>query len=75
MVRCEAYYKLENRRCDRDGAREVRAADGAHYLLCEYHRRQRWTTSVARWHGESGLRKTTPAALVAPAARGAFAWR
>ncbi|MBW3593861.1 MAG: hypothetical protein KY396_09225 [Actinobacteria bacterium] len=75
MGRCEGYYKLENRRCDRDGAREVRAADGAHYLLCDYHRRQRWTTSVARWHGESTLRKTAPAPLVAPAPPSVFAWR
>ena len=75
MARCEGYYKLENRRCDRDGAREVRAADGAHYLLCDYHRRQQWTTSVARWHGESSLRKSTPAPLFAPAEPDAFAWR
>ncbi len=70
-----AYYRLENRRCDRDGAREVRAADGTHYLLCEYHRRQLWTTNVARWHDESGLRKSTPAALIAPAEPSAFVWR
>ena len=75
MEGCEGYYKLENRRCDRDGAREVRGADGAHYLLCDYHRRQRWTTSVARWHGDSGLRKSLPAPLVTAAAPSTFAWR
>jgi hypothetical protein len=63
MGRCEGYYKLENRRCDREAMREVRAADGEHYSVCEYHRRQVWTAMVARWHGETGLRKTLPTGL------------
>ncbi|MDQ3890270.1 MAG: hypothetical protein M3312_06925 [Actinomycetota bacterium] len=70
MGRCEGYYKLENRRCDRDATVEVRAGDGEHYLVCEYHRSRGWTGSVARWRGESGLRTSSPAPLrsVPPAA-------
>jgi len=63
MLRCEGYYKLENRRCDRDAERYERAADGGLYLVCAYHRRQAWTTRVAHWHGEQGMRRTTPVAL------------
>ena len=74
MERCEGYYKLENRRCDRDGSGEVRASDGEHYLLCDYHRRQKWTTNVARWHGDSGLRRSVATPLHVPPPRGAFAW-
>lgn len=63
MGRCEGYYKLENRRCDRDGAGQVRAADGQSYLVCGYHAGQTWTTSVARWNGETGIRETRPTQL------------
>ena len=75
MGRCEGYYKLENRRCDRSGSREVRASDGESYLVCDYHRRQVWTTSVARWNGESGLRSSAPTELRSAVAQPrAFAW-
>ena len=74
MGRCEGYYKLENRRCDRSAAREVRAADGEHYLVCDYHRRQRWTACVARWNGDSDLRKSGPAVLRETQQPRAFAW-
>jgi hypothetical protein len=60
MARCEGYYKLENRRCDRDGRRELRAADGELYLVCAYHARQVWTASVARWNGQTGIRASAP---------------
>ncbi len=75
MGRCEGYYKLENRRCDRDGERIVRAADGDLYAVCAYHRRQSWTANVAHWHGESDLRRSAPAPLRAgvPEQR-PFAW-
>lgn len=63
MQRCEGYYRLENRRCDRAGARTVNAADGQSYLVCEYHARQGWSASVARWHGESDVRSSAPASL------------
>ena len=53
MERCEGYYRLENRRCDRSATRDVRAADGHFYLVCEYHARQTWSASVARWNGQS----------------------
>lgn len=74
MGRCEGYYKLENRRCDRDGEREVRATDGDYYVVCGYHARQVWTTSVARWHGESGLRRSTPTELRSAPQPRVFAW-
>jgi hypothetical protein len=63
MQRCEGYYRLENRRCDRAGSRSVTAADGESYLVCEYHARQAWSSSVARWHGESDVRSSAPASL------------
>jgi len=63
MERCEGYYRLENRRCDRAGSREVTAGDGEQYLVCEYHARQGWAASVARWHGESDVRSSAPADL------------
>jgi len=75
MGRCEGFYKLENRRCDREGEREVRAADGELYLVCAYHRRQVWTAKVARWNGESGLRASASAELRSSAPqRQPFAW-
>jgi hypothetical protein len=72
MARCEGYYKLENRRCDRDGARELRAADGELYLVCDYHTRQVWTGMVARWNGQTGIRASAPADLKSKPARAAF---
>ena len=63
MNRCEGYYKLENRRCDRSASRETTAADGETYAVCEYHARQGWSASVARWHGESDMRSSAPQAL------------
>lgn len=71
MERCEGYYRLENRRCDRSGLHELKAADGAYYVVCDYHARQAWSASVARWHGESDVRAAAPSALrpgVQPAA-------
>ncbi len=63
MERCEGYYRLENRRCDRAGTRDVTAADGETYFVCTYHARQGWSSSVARWHGESDVRAAAPADL------------
>lgn len=63
MERCEGYYRLENRRCDRSASRDVRAADGQFYLVCEYHARQAWSASVARWNGESELRASAPTSM------------
>jgi hypothetical protein len=60
MERCEGYYRLENRRCDRPGNRDVTAADGETYLVCAYHARQGWAASVARWHDESDVRAGAP---------------
>jgi hypothetical protein len=75
MGRCEGYYKLENRRCDRDGEGTVRAADGQSYLVCGYHAGQAWTTNVARWHGETGIRESRPTQLRLPSPQPqAFAW-
>lgn len=65
MERCEGYYRLENRRCDRSATRDVRAKDGHYYLVCDYHARQTWTASVARWSGESDVRASSPTGLVA----------
>jgi hypothetical protein len=58
MGRCEGFYRLENRRCDRDGEGVVRASDGELYVVCGYHRRHAWTADVARWQGETGLRES-----------------
>jgi hypothetical protein len=60
MERCEGHYRLENRRCDRTATRDVRAADGQYYQVCEYHSRQTWTASVAHWHGDTELRSSAP---------------
>ncbi len=75
MPRCESYYKLENRRCDRPGTRELRAADGEHYLVCDYHRRQNWTTLVAHWNGETDLRRSAPTGLRSLPQPKTFAWQ
>jgi hypothetical protein len=63
MDRCEGYYRLENRRCDRTATRGTAAADGEVYAVCEYHARQGWAASVARWHGESDMRSSAPQSL------------
>jgi hypothetical protein len=63
MERCEGYYRLENRRCDRSATRDLRAADGHFYLVCEFHARQAWSTSVARWNGQSDIRASAPIGL------------
>jgi hypothetical protein len=64
MERCEGYYRLENRRCDRTATRDVRAADGNYYQVCEHHARQ-WTASVAHWNGQSDIRSSAAAVVVA----------
>jgi hypothetical protein len=74
MGRCEGYYRLENRRCDREAGREVRASDGEHYLVCAYHQRQAWTAAVARWHGETGVRATMATGLRSAKPRRTFVW-
>jgi hypothetical protein len=63
MERCEGYYRLENRRCDRSGTYHVAAANGEAYLVCAYHARQGWAASVARWHEDSGVRSSAPTDL------------
>jgi hypothetical protein len=68
MGRCEGYYRLENRRCDREATQELPACDSERYIVCDYHARNAWSGAVARWHGESGLRSSLPAGL-AEAAR------
>ncbi|MGI8607008.1 MAG: hypothetical protein ACR2L0_07640 [Gaiellaceae bacterium] len=66
MRRCEGYYRRENRRCDREVSIELRASDGEHYLVCEYHRRQASTAAVAHWHGETDLRASPAPGLRSP---------
>jgi len=63
MHRCEGYYALENRRCDRAAHRELVGADGEAYEVCDYHGRFAWTGLVARWGGESGERRSFPTRL------------
>ena len=63
MGRCEGYYRLESRRCDRDAASHVRGNDGESYAVCPYHGRDAWRTQVARWDGESGIRRSRPTPL------------
>jgi hypothetical protein len=71
MGRCEGFYRLENRRCDRDGEGVVRTADGELYFVCGYHRRHAWTANVARWQGETGLRASRPTRLGSAGPNGA----
>jgi hypothetical protein len=59
MERCEGYFRLENRRCDRTATRDVRATDGQYYQVCEAHSRQ-WTASVAHWNAQSDIRSSAP---------------
>jgi hypothetical protein len=68
MKRCEGYYRLENRRCDRSATRDMRAADGQFYLVCDHHAHQAWSAAVARWNGESGIRASAPTGLQPPLA-------
>jgi hypothetical protein len=63
MERCEGYYRLENRRCDRSASRDLRAADGHFYGVCDYHARLGWSGSVARWNGETEIRASAPTSL------------
>jgi hypothetical protein len=63
MERCEGYYRLENRRCERSATRDVRAADGHFYGVCDYHAHRAWAASVARWNGESDIRASAPTDL------------
>jgi hypothetical protein len=63
MGRCEGYYRIENRRCDRDAAIRVPGGDGETYAVCAYHVRDRSRTQVARWDGESGIRRSAPIGL------------
>jgi hypothetical protein len=65
MSRCEGYYRLENRRCDRDANGRAAADDGETYAVCAYHGRDAWRTQVARWDGESGVRRSRPTHLAA----------
>jgi hypothetical protein len=71
MGRCEGYYRVENRRCDRDGSEQVRGGDGESYVVCGYHARQGWATNVARWNGETGIRRSAPTRLVRESAAAA----
>jgi hypothetical protein len=59
MERCEGYFRLENRRCDRTATRDVRADDGHYYQVCDLHSRQS-TASVAHWNGQSDIRSSAP---------------
>ncbi|HEX2506597.1 MAG TPA: hypothetical protein VHK22_10365 [Gaiellaceae bacterium] len=53
MSRCEGYYRLENRRCDREAVTGTRTGDGD-YAVCAYHFRSEGP--FARWQGETGIR-------------------
>ena len=75
MERCEGYYRLETRRCDRTATRDVRATDGNYYQVCAHHARQ-WTASVAHWNGQSDIRTSAPTPVRrSPTRRGALALR
>jgi hypothetical protein len=69
MERCEGYYRLENRRCDRTATRDMRATDGQYYQVCEHHARQAWTATVAHWNGQSDIRSSAPKPLRTPPRR------
>jgi hypothetical protein len=72
--RCEGYYRLENRRCDRDGERWLEGADGELYLACAYHRRAAARATVARWQGETDIRRSGATTLAHAEPRHALAW-
>jgi hypothetical protein len=63
MERCEAVYRLENRRCDRSATHDVRGSDGHYYLVCEHHAHEHAGASVAQWSGQSDIRRSTPIGL------------
>ena len=63
MERCEGYFRLENRRCDRAASQDVRAADGQFYLVCEHHAREARAAAVAHWTGQTDLRRSAPTPL------------
>jgi hypothetical protein len=77
MPRCDAYYRLENRRCSHEGANAVFASDTELYSVCANHAAEVWTTTVVHWNGETDLRRTTPVELTArtssPVREAAFA--
>jgi hypothetical protein len=56
MSRCEGYYRVENRRCDRQATGSASDADGQQYDLCDYHLRH--DGPAARWQGETDRRIT-----------------
>jgi hypothetical protein len=66
MPRCDAYYKLENRRCSHEGESVALASDIELYTVCAEHAAEVWTTTVVHWNGETDLRRTTPVELNAP---------
>jgi hypothetical protein len=66
MPHCDAYYRLENRRCSHEGERLALASDNELYSVCADHADEVWTTTVAHWNGETDLRRTTPVELRAP---------
>ena len=53
MERCEGYYRLENRRCDREGSTTVTATDGDAYLVCDYHARRSWVAGCTEGQGRA----------------------
>lgn len=74
MPRCEGHYTLETSRCPNEGDHEMKAAEGDVYPLCEYHADAVWTTTVARWHGETDLRASASVELQAQAREPSFVW-
>ena len=56
MGRCEAYYRTESRRCDRDAVERVHAVDGEDYDVCAYHARECARSAAARWNGDTERR-------------------
>ena len=68
MPRCDAYYRLENRRCNHEGERLALASDHELYTVCPSHADSVWTTTVAHWNGETDLRRTSPVELRSAAA-------
>ena len=70
MERCEGYYRLENRRCDRAASQDVRATDGQFYSVCDHHAREARAAAVAHWNGQTDVRRpptiSLPVAHFAP---------
>ncbi len=67
MERCEGYYRLENRRCDRAARQDVRVTDGQFYLVCDHHAREVRAAAVAHWSGQTDVRRSAPTPLQASA--------